>query len=848
MKILLRSYLFLLLSLPSLAFSGVEERGLHALKWEFRKLNDKKWRSATVPGAVHTDLFNNKLIPDPFLANNEKQLQWIENETWEYKTTFSISKTDLSNSHIELSFDGLDTYAKVYVNDSLIITADNMFRVWRTDIRKYVRKGKNKLHIVFESAVKHGKEEAKKLSYTLPGDEKVFTRKAQYQYGWDWGPRFVTCGIWKEVKLSFWNDARFLSVKAVQRSLDDSRAELEFECQIESDIEKNIYIDVIKGNKKDLSGQMTNKVKLKKGINTYSVFYDIKEPQRWWCNGMGFPTMYDFELALSYDSRFLDKENLSVGLRTIELVREVETRGASFYFKLNGIPVFMKGANYIPPDNFLSRMNSEDYKMIIQNALAANMNMLRVWGGGVYADDAFYQECDAKGIMIWQDFMFACSMYPEDDHFIENVEREVLEQVERLRNHPGIALWCGNNEVDEGWKNWGWQKQYNYSAKDSTQIAESNIRLFEKMIPGIVNAVDGSRPYWPSSPGIGWGRKESMLEGDSHYWGVWWGMEPFEMYRKKTGRFMSEYGFQGMPDITTFQRAAIVKNGILDSISFRSHQKHPTGYQTISTYMERDYKVPLKFENYLYVSQLLQARGMKIAIESHRRAKPYCMGSLYWQLNDCWPVTSWSSVDYYNAWKASHYEVKRSFEDVIISVNEQKDSCEIYIISDLQKEIRSQTLTIELADLTGKLQFSKSLPITVVANASKCYYKFDRSLSNKHNPNDLVLRCSISDSSDYTGRTLVSNLHYFSSPKNLNLQKANYTVSVDFCSGLQCFSIETDVLMKDVYLSIEGESVNLSDNYFDLLPGFGKTIYLPKGKKIKNLEKKIRVRSLIDTY
>lgn len=857
--------LFFLLS--DAGFAQTIEKSLCANSWKFRKKNDEKWLKATVPGTVHTDLLSNKKIPDPFYGNNEKQLQWIENEDWEYKTVFSISKTEILQSHIELQFDGLDTYAKVFVNDSLVLIADNMFRSWKVDVKKYVHKGKNKLNIVFESAVKKGKEEAKKLSYTLPGDEKVFTRKAQYQYGWDWGPRFVTCGIWKDVKLVCWNDARILNIKYVQKLLNDSLAQLEFVCEIESDIEANAYLDIANTGE-DNASQMTTKIAIKKGVHLYSIPYTIKNPQLWWCNGLGFPTMYDFKISLSYDSRFLDKKHLNIGLRTIELIQDKDSIGKSFYFKLNGVPVFMKGANYIPDDNFLPRVDPYHHFKVINDAVAANMNMLRVWGGGVYAGEEFYDYCDLMGILVWQDFMFACAMYPGDDHFVNNVAEEVIDQVKRLRNHPCVALWCGNNEVDEGWKNWGWQKQYKYSVEDSTTIAQNNFVLFDNFIKDLVNIHDGSRAYWPSSPSIGWGHKESLQQGDSHYWGVWWGMEPFENYEKKVGRFVSEYGFQGMPSMSTmnkfgayfpklkFERVDVItnssdkyfvknfRNGV-DSLVLKNHQKHPTGYKTINTYMERDYKIPDNIEDYIYVSQLLQAEGMKTAIEAHRRAKPYCMGTLYWQLNDCWPVTSWSSIDYYNNWKASHYMVKRSYKDVIVSVEEKKDSIDIFVVSDLLKDEKAE-LTIELFNLSGKLLYSNMESGTIVANSSKIFCRFDKSLIKKYNINDLVLKCSLKSLENYISDAYCT--YYFSKPMNLNLQRPNITVTFDFCEMVQCFTLETDVPVKNLFISITGESVNLSDNYFDLLPGERKTIYLPRMSAVTNFKKKIIIKSLIDTY
>ncbi len=551
MRTLLLKFTIIFL-LPMFVWSQNTERNLRSEQWSFRKVNDTNWLPAEVPGTVHTDLFAHKLIPDPFLGANEKQLQWIENEDWQYQTTFSVSKAELKNENCELQFDGLDTYAEVSLNGTKILSANNMFRTWKVDVKKLLKIGQNKLVITFSSAVNKGKEAAEKLAYTLPGDEKIFTRKAQYHYGWDWGPRFVTAGIWKDVKLHFWNSASISNVKHIQKSLSDDLAELEFVAEIKSNTNGEFQLKI--NDKLEI-------IQLKKGKNKVSVYYQIKKPKCWWSNGLGEAYLYSFSISLSKKSRVLDKKELNIGLRTIELVREKDNVGKSFYFKLNGIPVFMKGANYIPPDSFLPRAKDSVYKSIVKNAVDANMNMLRVWGGGVYADDVFYNECDKNGILVWQDFMFACAMYPGDDHFINNVKNEVIDNVNRLQNHPSIALWCGNNENDEGWHNWGWQKQYKYSVTDSIKIWNDYKKLFHEVIPQTLDSLLSKEKniYWSSSPSIGWGKKESLLSGDSHYWGVWWGMEPFEIYKQKIGRFMSEYGFQGMPNLETFISFSLIK-------------------------------------------------------------------------------------------------------------------------------------------------------------------------------------------------------------------------------------------------------------------------------------------------
>jgi beta-mannosidase len=787
------------------------QRDLARESWNFRKKGDFQWLAATVPGTVHTDLLQNKIIENPFFSSNEKQLQWIENETWEYKTNFTITSEELNNDVVELQFDGLDTYAEVFLNGKSILKANNMFRTWKINVKKYLKKGENTLDIVFDPSVKKGKEAAEKLNYTLPGDEKIFTRKAQYQYGWDWGPRFVTAGIWKKVQLNLYNTAVIENVKFEQRSLTDAKAELLFIITVACEKSGNYSLKI---------NEKTENIFLKKGIQKIKVPYEIVKPKRWWSNGLGEAYLYPFKLFLERENQLLDEYELNIGLRTIELVQDKDQVGKSFYFKLNGVPVFMKGANVIPPDSFLPRVKDSVYQKIVKDAVDANMNMLRVWGGGVYGDDTFYNECDKNGILVWQDFMFACAMYPGDDRFLQNVKQEVIDNVNRIQNHPSLALWCGNNENDEGWHNWGWQKQYNYSAQDSTKIWNDYKKLFHELIPQTLDSVltKEKRIYWPSSPSIGWGRKESLLQGDSHYWGVWWGLEPFEIYKKKVGRFMSEYGFQGMPDLSTFRTFAKEDELNLNSEVVKNHQKHPTGYQTIQTYMEREYKNPKKFEDYIYVSQLLQAEGMKTAIEAHRRAKSYCMGSLYWQLNDCWPVSSWSSVDYFGNWKAFHYQAKRSFDEVLISVNEEDGQLKVYLVNDALIDKQS-ILNVRLITFDGDVLWQNSKSILVEANNSKVYFALDIKELGSFNSTQTVLSFQLL----LPDNTEKKVLYYFEKPKEMVLKEPKIVVTKIAETTIE---VTTDVLAKNVFLEASG--VKFEDNYFDLLPGEKKIIKTDK--------------------
>src|SRR5690606_25752499 len=388
-------------------------------KWEFSQSGQNQWYWAKIPSVVHLDLYENKLIPDPFYSDNEKHLQWIEEKDWIYSTTFTVSKEELDSQNIELVFDGLDTFAEAFLNGKPILKSDNMFVGHQVDVKKILNLGQNTLVVRLESAVKKAKERAKEISYQLPEGERVFVRKAQYQFGWDWGPRFVTCGIWKDIKLRFWNNARIENVKHSLISLDKGLAKLEFIIDLE--VEKsNKYTLLLYNEEAGLYQELY--LELKKGLQTIKVPYEIQNPKLWWTNGLGEQNLYNLNIELhpSKKSEVLDQKTITIGLRTLELVQEPDEFGKSFYFKLNGVPVFMKGANYIPSESFLPRVTDSIYRQLIQTAVDANMNMLRVWGGGIYENDVFYEECDRNGILVWQDFMFACAMYPGDEDFLKS--------------------------------------------------------------------------------------------------------------------------------------------------------------------------------------------------------------------------------------------------------------------------------------------------------------------------------------------------------------------------------------------------------------------------------------------
>lgn len=805
-------------------FAQSSERNLSTEKWQFKNAKELKWLSATVPGTVHLDLMAHQLIPDPYKDENEKKVQWVENEDWDYQTVFKISAKELQNQNADLFFHGLDTYSEIYLNGKLLKKTDNMFRTWKIPVKNYLKVGDNVLEIKFKSSVNVGKDLAKKVQFTMPESPRSFVRKAQYQFGWDWGPRLVTAGIWKDAKLNFWNYAKLENVKIEQKNLTKQKAELIIHAEIFA--EQN-------GKYSFLINNETNVINLKSGLNKISISYQITNPKLWQPNGWGEPNLYDLKISLKKESKILNSVDQKIGLRTIELIQDKDEKGKSFYFKVNGNSMYAKGTNWIPSDSFTPRITKEKYRKLIKDCKDANMNMIRVWGGGIYEDDEFYKACDENGILVWQDFMFAGSFYPSDEDFLNNVKEEVKDQVNRLQNHPSIALWCGNNEIDEAIVNWGYQKQFKYSKADSLQVWKDYKKVFHEVIPNALkeNLTSEKNIYWPTSPSIGWGHKESLTEGDSHYWGVWWGEFPFEIYNEKVPRFASEYGFQGMPSLEAVKSMFSGQPELsLENTTIKAHEKNARGFEIIHKYMERDYVVPIDFVKYNYVSQLLQARGMQIAIEAHRRVKPYNMGTLYWQLNDCWPVISWSSIDYLGNWKALHYHVKRSFENQVILTEEKDGTLNFYGVNDGLKSFEDVTIEFDISKFDGEsLAAAVSSPNGKVLDNT--VLKFDTldidDLIGDVSKNEVFINVIIRDKYD---KIIAENTYFFAKPKDLKLTKPNIIIKKISPTEIE---ISTDVLAKDVYLM--GET-HFSDNFFDLLPKTSKRVKLSKPvKKIESM-------------
>jgi beta-mannosidase len=789
--------------------------------WQFQKQGDSHWLPAIIPGTVQTDLLSNHLIEDLYYSDNELKNKWIENENWVYRKIFVVDKSE-QNQNAELVFEGLDTYATVFLNDRKILTADNMFRTYKLDVDSFLIEGENELKIIFESPIQKAIPVYDALSYRLPADNdrndkqtSVFTRKAPYQYGWDWGQRYVTMGIWRPVYLQFWKEFKVIENRLHQIHLSDAQALVAWNAQVFSEAETQLSCTINLG-KEEL---VNREFKLIKGVNQLADTFQIENPKRWWPNGYGEQNLYSFELELKNENqRFLAEKKL--GFRTIEFVSLPDSIGKSFYFEVNGFPIYAKGANYIPQDNFLHNVDSLRYTALIKSVKLANMNMLRVWGGGVYESDLFYDLCDKNGILVWQDFMFACSLYPGDSAFLKNVEMEARDQIARLRDHPSLAFWCGNNEINELWFNWGYQKKLGYSVSDSLKIWNDYQKLFQHLLPTLVKELNPETVYWVSSPMIGWGHTESLKKGDSHYWGVWWGKEPFEVYEKKVPRFASEFGFQSFPQMSTLYSFADSSQMFLESDAMQAHQKSSIGNQTIVEYMERDFPVPENFEDFVYVSQLVQAYGVGKALEAQRQAKPRSMGSLYWQLNDCWPGISWSGLDYFGNWKALHYEAQHDFATFLISINGHS----VYIVSDSLDSVDA-LLQLRMMSFGGELLFEKEIKIKLGSNSSRLVYTIPSEIRTAYPANQFLIDAQL----HVAQRRLARNTFYFLSPKDL-LLSSNAEPEFKLSEGKLLVWSRNGRLIKNIYLQTD---THLSSNYFDLLPG--DTVIISTDKEIKSV-------------
>ena len=815
--------LFLLFLLP--CFGTMAQQSTVLLKqWRLTCPDPSDTAYATslvvsVPGCLHTDLFDNGRIPDPFYGTNEEALQWLSYVPCTY--TCEVWKDELPfKKNLELVLEGVTGYAEIFLNGQPLYhqdntnVMDNAYRTWRFPLDKKIRTY-NLIEVRFTPAQQIIDQRKASVPYALP-EERAWLRMPPYQSGWDWGPKLTTCGIMGNARIG-----------QPEMVCDFSSFTIEQE-----DDQALLYYDITFNKSKSRHGHCSIKLD-DSPFNDLGLELSAASPRRydfvhmtkspytpytlWKPSGTGTPALHDVEITFENSGKE-EVLRMRTGFRTVELRQTKDSVGQSFEFVINGKPVFAKGVNWIPADFFPHRMTEERYRELLQACKDANINMIRVWGGGIYEPDIFYDLCDEMGIMVWQDFMFAGTLYPGDKSFLDNVKKEATEQVQRLRHHPCIVLWCGNNEVKNGWEDWGWQA--NYTPEQREQLDRDMHFLFDSLLAEIVKKYGGGVPYIPTSPLWGWGHPECCTEGDSHYWGVWWGELPFEMWYQKTSRFMSEYGFQSYPDIRTLQTVVPDTALYLGSAALNNHQKHARGVQIIDKAMNQYFHRPDNLEDYVYVSQLVQAYGIGMALEEHRRRAPYCMGTLVWQLNDCWPVASWSCIDYYGRRKALYYEMKRQFAPIIIACDTMRDGkLPIYVVSDRDEKLSCQ-LKLTLLQMDGTIissQTTKNQKITALKSQHFIDFPIkDADLNRCY----LLIQCLDDNSNELTRK-----VRFFSYPGQLELPEGDITVrriddtTVEVSSSVLQYGVELTANMEGYF----------DDNFFTLLPGETKRVgFVPK--------------------
>jgi len=801
-----------------------------AKKLSIAKLPSEGWIEARVPGVVHLDLMATGKIPNPFFRINEKLVSWVEDFDWVYKREFEIRDGILNKDATELVFDGLDTFASIWVNGEHVGDVQNMFVQHRFDVKNFLRKGVNSLVVWFKSPKVVLEERLSKSDTKLKAafyPPVVYGRKAQYSFGWDWGPRLPSVGIWKGVRLEALEVARIEDIHVRVKLIENL-------AKATVSIALTAYKEALCDLKLKLIGYdkvLVKKLHLQNGRNDAEFELEISDPELWWPSGYGKQKLYVIEVSLSQGPVELERKSVRFGVRKVELVQEQDDEGKSFIIKINDVPVFCKGANWVPADSFLPRVDRETYDRLLSLAKEANMNMLRVWGGGIYEDDAFYDLCDEKGIMIWQDFMFACGEYPESEWFLALVRDEAEKVVRRLRNHPSVVIWCGNNENDWGYRDRWWGDRERF-------FGES---IYHKVLPEVCGALDPDRPYWPSSP-YGGEHPNSQREGDRHSWEVWSLFRDYTEYRRDNGRFVSEFGFQALPSLETIKGFTLPEDRWPQSLVIEHHNKQTGGNERLYYFLSAHFKVPSTIEGFCEMTQINQGEALKVGIEHWRSRKFKTSGSLIWQLNDCWPVSSWSLVDYAHRKKAAYYYVKRMFAPVLVVLMKDDGMIRSYVVND-SLEGFSAELEIKGLTLNGKFLKSVSEEVSIPPNASVKVMDVElEELGISDTFNELVVAELWRG-----GKSLATSTCLLERPKHLKLPRAKAKVKLERVNHegtLFRATVTSKAFIKSAHLRVRGVETEFEDNYFDVIPGIPKVVYIRTPKRFITKLPKVELKDV----
>lgn len=789
------------------------------------KVNFNKYKGleTQIPSSIYSVLLNDNLIEDPFYRDNEYAIRDLCDEDCEFYTKICITKEEVKNDKIILKFNGVDTIADLYVNDRFIGSMNNMHRSFEFNIKKNIKVGSNEIRLNIKSPNKYIEEMNERyelwgVDTTMEGYPHI--RKAHCMYGWDWGPQLPDMGIWRDVELLLYDTARIEDVYIRQIHKD---GEVTLNIATELDVIYNFTSEVVNENNNDLQIDEFKNLTVdiiiespdsKVVFNSYNVSntnctkeIKIKNPMLWWPNGYGKQNLYSVKVTVKHENVVLDFKELKIGLRTLTLSNKKDKWGKGFCFLINGEKIFSMGANYIPEDSILARTSREKTKALIEDCISANFNTIRVWGGGIYPNDYFYELCDEYGLIVWQDFMFACSTYALTKDFEANITAEFINVIKRIRNHPSLGLLCGNNEIESAILYWG--------LPNNERTKADYITLFERILPEVCKEYIPDVYYWPSSPSSGGGYNDpsSYDKGDTHYWDVWHGNKPFEDYKNFYFRFCSEFGFEAFPSIKTLKTCCEKEDLNPFSYVMESHQKCKSGNTKLLTYMADNYLYPKDMEGIIYISQLLQGDAIKYGVEHWRRFRGRCMGAIFWQLNDCWPGPSWASRDYYGCWKAMHYMARRFFAPVLLSAHKDEYSIVLNVSNETVNKFNG-IIKYKIISNSSEVIFEGKIEAEVDRLSSKDAITLEVQKYIEGFERERVFMFSLEDGD---GNIISEDSLLFTKPKHFKFLDPDIKNVVVEEKDKFILEITAENYAKGVCIDFEGFDCILSDNYFDML-------------------------------
>jgi beta-mannosidase len=786
--------------------------GQQTLDWKFQHPVSKKWVAFGTHGSVQESLIKTGELPDPFVGTNELKFGWIENHDWEFQSEFTLSANDLAHDFIDLEFPNVDTYAKIYLNGHLLGTTENCYLIYHFEIRKWAKAGVNKLKMVFQSPVNYQAPKIKNTGITLPAPNDLgkiavapYCRKPQYQFGWDWSLRMTTIGLWKPASVIVYNANRTVGKSVYTATLAEDFALMELQWMLRNTTNDTMVWESQLFGSSDVVAENGVLKRLDR----------MENPRLWWPRGQGEQHLYTDHWTLKTKTgAVIDSLTQRFGVRRTELVNVADQWGTSYTIRVNGRDVFCKGADYIPQDIFPARVTDASLRESVLTMYNCNFNMVRIWGGGYYQPEAFYDACDELGIMVWQDFMFACAMYPGTDGFVTTVKQELDQQIPRIAAHASLVLFNGNNEVDVAWKNWGFQTTYKITPQQSTTIEQYYDRIFKRLIPESIKQWTNV-PYVHTSPLSNWGKDEYFNHGSMHYWGVWHGKDPIEDFGRKTGRFNAEYGFQSFPEYATLLTFSDTSQWQLLSPVMKHHQKSYVGNGMIEKHASILYGKTTDFKRFVYYSQLTQSTAVSMAVSGHRTDMPRCSGTVYWQLNDCWPAPSWSSIDYFGNWKALQYTVKEDYADVAVLAKVDTLGKEKYFLVSDQPHAFACKISAVVYDLEGNQlsQFQCNQAIMGV----KVNRLFELELT-AYKTQNYFIRFTWNDASGKLNERSFTHL-----PEKRNTataDKVSYRLlEIDPVNKTAVIEVENTAFIGKCWVTSRKNGVRFNSNFIDLLPG-----------------------------